>query len=127
MSWRALKSSALVGIVFATACDSQPSGPGALGAAVIGSPSAAAVILEVRGPGILGFDGDGGTQAFAAVVSEAEGRHRVILVGSGAGELRFKIRVSERDTPPIVASVIQAVGADNHSMVASGLQVRIAR
>ncbi len=94
-------------------CDSGPSGPGNMTAAVQSpAPSLGGALLEVVGKGITGFSGAGGTQVLWAPTPTAD-TYRVILVSSTPGQLRFQVSVEDRGGKKPTGSVISAVSGDN--------------
>lgn len=126
MSEPTLRAPLLALLALLAACDSGPKGPGFLTGAVEGPASLGAVQLEVSGAGIVGFEGAGTTRVFSAPLGEDA--HRVVLVGETAGDLRFRIEVTDRRSAPPSATVLSA--SDEADLPVSSLQpfrVRIAR
>ena len=100
-------------VVLASACDSGPSGPGALTGTVrtAGAPLGGAV-LEVVGKGITGFTGAGSTQLFYAATQE-EFTFRVVLISSSPGDLQFSVSVEDKGAKKPSASVVKLVSGEN--------------
>ena len=100
-------------VVFASACDSGPSGPGDLTGTVqtVGAPLGGAV-LEVVGKGITGFSGAGSTQLFYAATQE-ENTFRVVLISSSPGDLQFTVSVEDKGGKKPSASVVKLVSGGN--------------
>jgi len=113
--------------VLTTACDSGPKGPGILDGTVEGPTPLGAVVLEVTGLGVEGFVGQGDTQAYGALLSPTDGRHRVVLVDRSGGLLQFGIRVSAVEAEPPLVTVVQATGADNQSKLLTGVEALLIR
>lgn len=112
-------------LVWVSACDSGPSGPGTLVANVDAGDALGAVTLEVVGPGVTGFEGVGTTQAYGSVISARDGRHRVVLVDPVGGTLRFGIRVQDMGAAPPSITVVSAAGTDNLERITTDVEARI--
>ena len=123
---RSARLVAFVSAVALTACDSGPSGPGALEAIVTGE-SLGGVLLQVEGRGIRGFDGLGDARVYAAADAERPGRHRVIVISPGSGELRFSVEVDDLDMEGPSITVLQATRVDDRLVTPSATTVRIVR
>ena len=108
------------------ACDSGPSGPGALEGRVSGSAVGVA-LLEVQGTGINGFEGRGSTQVYSAELSGRPGVHRVIVLDRSGGEMGFAIDVDDRGMEGPVVTVLQAANTSNDPMSAGGVTVAFTR
>lgn len=121
-----LLASALVTLGLA-ACESGPRGPGTFEASLDAEEALGAVTLEVVGRGILGFEGTGGTEAWGAVVSAAEGRHRVVLVNPTSGELSFRILVEDVGSELPAITVVDAAGTDDLQRLTGGIDVHLQR
>lgn len=117
---------ALVATLSVAACDSGPSGPGAFEAIATGE-DVGGVLLQVDGPGILGFDARGDARLYAAADSVRPGRHRVLVISPGSGELRFAILVEDVAIEGPAITVLQATRADNRLTTPSAVVVRIVR
>lgn len=111
----------------AIGCDSGPKGPGVLDGTVEGPTPLGAVVLEVTGLGVEGFVGQGDTQAYGALLSPTEGRHRVVLVDRSGGLIQFGIRVTAVEAEPPVVTVVQATGVDNQPKLLTGVQALLIR
>lgn len=108
------------------ACDSGPSGPGA----IVGRAAADAlggVVLEVQGRGIRDFSGRGSTQVYWAPVPERANVHRVILIATEGDEIVFEITVDDRGMDGPTITVLQAARTDNSTISASEVSVRVER
>ncbi|MCG6954443.1 MAG: hypothetical protein LJF04_00500 [Gemmatimonadetes bacterium] len=105
------------------ACETGPSGPGVLPGTVSAAPpqTLGAVVLEVTGSGIEGFEGQAGSRAYGAMVSAANKRYRVVVVGTG--QLGFGVKVDDIGGPKPTIEVVSAVDADNTAMSISGMRV----
>lgn len=117
---------AMAAVMAIAACDSGPSGPGA----IVGRASAdalGAVVLEVQGRGIRDFSGRGSTQVYWAPVPDRANVHRVILIAAEGGELVFEITVDDRAMDDPVVAVLEAARTDNSTMLASEVSVRVER
>lgn len=126
MSLRSTRTLAAFGAALAlAACDSGPSGPGALVAAVEGN-ALGGVVLEVTGRGILGFEGLSSTQVYAAPIAGSNG-HRVMLIHPDEGDLRFEIQVEDVGMDDPVIQVVSAAGLDNAALLKAGIDVRLER
>jgi len=110
------------------ACDSGPEGPGDLAATFTGSGNApGGVVLEIVGSGIVGFSGEGGTKVFWAA-QETPSVYRVIVLGQGGSELRFKASVEDVGNRMPRATVVSVVDEDNIPLPATGdYQVKFRR
>ncbi len=117
---------ALVATVTLAACEAGPSGPGALEAIVTGD-ALGGVLLQVDGPGIRGFEALGDVRLYAAADPIRTGRHRVVVISPGSGELRFSIEVDDLDVEAPAIMVLQATRADNRLTTPSAAMVRIVR
>lgn len=125
MGRRARSWSAALAVFLAalTACDSGPSGPGAIRATVNTDEALGAVTLEVVGRGVVGFEGLGDTEAYGAVVSAGQNRHRVVLVNPVGGDLEFRIRVEDVGGALPMIRVVAAAGTDNVERLTGGIEV----
>lgn len=113
-TWSAL---ALAAAVTLAACgDDGPDGPGALDGRVSAATELGAVVLLVEGGGVAEISGVGDTRAFTGP-AESESR-RVILVGEGSGELRFRVDVDDLSAPRPVVTVVSAVDTSNQGVAA---------
>ena len=120
----ALASFALVALL--GSCGDDPNGPGTLLATVETPSPLGGVVLEVHGEGIQGFSSRGDSRIYSAVVSETEGRHRVIVL-SPTGDLRFGVQVANvRGGAPTFAALAGTTEA-NQPAPLQGLTVRVAR
>ena len=108
-----------------TGCDAGPSGPGTISGTVVGAAPLGAALIEVTGVGITGFTGQGDTQVYGALVSDLEGRHRVLLVDQGGGQLQFGIRVDDLGADRPIVSVLDAASPENEVVSTAGVEVRI--
>ena len=117
---------ALLATPIVAACDFGPSGPGAFEAIVTGE-ALGGVLLEVDGPGIRGFDAQGDARVYWAADPDRPGRHRVIVISPGGGELRFAIQVEDVGIESPAMTVLQATRADNRLTTPSAAVVRIVR
>lgn len=106
------------------ACDRGPSGPGTMNAVVEGS-GLGAVVVEVVGEGITGFEGLGDTQAYGALVSAVEERHRVVLVDARGGRVEFGIEVEDLSVDLPTVTVLFAANTDNLTMPANGVSASV--
>ena len=113
-------------LFLASACSDGPSGPGTLDATVEAPTQLGGVVLELTGPGITGFVGQGDTQAYGAVVSELEGRHRVILISQGSGTLRFGVQVEDLAAELPTVQVISATTLLNQPALLTGIVASVA-
>lgn len=124
------KLSALVAVMLialgGAACDSSPSGPGTLVAAVTGE-SLGGVVLQIVGPGIRGFEGLGNTQVYAAPLSGTPNGYRVMLVDAVGSDLRFEIQVDDVGMNDPVMTVVSAAGVDNLTRLTAGIETRVER
>ncbi len=114
--------------LFLSGCDLfGPSGPGMIEATFSGPEPIGGLVLEVTGPGIEGFEGTGSTQALGAVVSTAEGKHRVVAIVPVGADVSIGIRVSDLggDTPQF--AVISATTPESTPLGIGGIQVRVER
>ncbi len=110
---------ALVLLVFAGGCDSGPDGPGDItGALKTPGASVGAAVLEVVGGGVQGFSGAGGTKVFWAQQNDPT-IHRVVVVGSGGGDLQFQVSVEDRSKRAPRVTVINLVDTGNRSIPVS--------
>lgn len=116
----------LLATLTVAACDAGPSGPGAFETTVTGE-ALGGVLLQVDGPGILGFEARGDARVYAAVDSIRPGRHRVLVITPGSGELRFGIVVEDVAIESPAITVLQATRADNRLTTPSAAVVRIVR
>jgi len=124
MRWRrAAVAVLLAGLV--AACDSGPSGPGTLSATVSGPQALGAVLLEVTGLGVQGFVGQGDTRVYGAELSALDGKHRVLVVGTG-GALRFGIKVDDLGAVPPVIVVMKTASPLNLVILNTGVTVVVA-
>ena len=97
-------------------CDSGPDGPGDItGTLQTPNVSVGAVILEVVGGGVQGFSGAGGTEVFWAQQTDPK-IHRVVVVGSGGGDLQFLVSVEDRSNRAPRVSVVNVVDTTNRSL-----------
>ncbi|MFQ5535819.1 MAG: hypothetical protein ACE5GJ_00070 [Gemmatimonadota bacterium] len=117
----------VVGALFASACDSGPSGPGTLNARVEGPPTLGAAVIEVTGGGIQGFEDQGDTRVYGAMVSEVENRYRVVVISPEGGTIRFGIRVDDVGADLPSASVVTTASTDNLPALGTGVSVKIER
>ena len=102
--------------------DSGPEGPGPLTAVVeTQGATVGAVVLTVSGTGVTGFQEVGSTRLFSS------GIQRLVLVGTGSGTLRFNILVNDRGAAAPSVAVVEAVDANNASLLTTGLSVRVER
>jgi len=116
---------ALAALGLGACSDDGPSGPGPVSATVTGAALGGAV-LEVTGTGITGFEGAGSSQVFHG--STAPGVYRLVVVGPGAGELRFQILVEDRSGMLPTGVVISAVdGANLPFATTTGMSLTVAR
>jgi hypothetical protein len=122
---RLLAGMAVSAVVALSACESGPSGPGTLDGSVTGPANLGAVVLEVTGASVQGFTGQGDTQAYGALVSTAENKHRVILVDRSGGEIHFGIRVDDLGADAPTVTVVLAAGTDNLPKLLSGIDVKV--
>ena len=106
-------------------CDLGPSGPGTVAGTVVGTAPLGAVVLEVTGVGITGFTGQGDTQAYGAVVSDLEGRHRVVLVDRAGGQIQFGIRVQDLGAERPMITVVLAASPENQTVPITGIEVQL--
>ena len=102
-----------------------PSGPGTLDATVRADEPLGGLVLELEGGGIVGFQGRGETRAYGRTVSEAQGRHRLVLVAPEGATLRFGIEVEDLGAEPPSVRVVSAVGPGNVASNAPGIEVRV--
>lgn len=112
----------------AAACDSGPKGPGTLSASVVSPQALGAVLLEFTGGTVEGFEAQGDTRVFDAEVTSGGPSgpvRRVILVSPAGGDLRFGIRVADRQAPRPTVTALSAATPANEALAASGLQIRI--
>jgi hypothetical protein len=117
-------------VLFVSACDGGPQGPGALLArasleGASGGPSLGAVVLELQGSGIQGFEARGDTRLYASAVPGKVDVHRVVLVHPSGGDLGFEILVDDvgMDRPRV--TVVQAADTDNAILERQTVVVRI--
>lgn len=115
-----------VGALVLVACESGPSGPGALEAIVTGD-MLGGVLLQVDGPGIQGFTALGDARVFGAPDAVRPGRHRVIVIAPSSGGLRFTIDVDDLEMEGPVVTVLQATLSDDQLVTPSAASVRIVR
>ena len=124
----------LTGAALVVACDSGPSGPGTLTVTVAGPSQQGAgtaprelgaVVVEVLGSGIEGFEGLGTTQAYGAVVSAAEQKHRVLLINQETGDIHFGIRMRDVTDHLWAVTVVLAADSDDVPMLPTGIEVRV--
>lgn len=115
-----------IAVLALAACDSGPSGPGALEGTATGA-SLGVALLEVEGAGINGFEGRGSTQVYSAAVPGRTGVYRVIVLDRAGGSLGFAVDVDDRGMEGPVVTVIQAADTDNVPMSAGGVSVSIVR
>jgi hypothetical protein len=108
------------------ACDSGPSGPGAL-TVTVESDGLGGALLEVTGPGIIGFQGLGDTRVYDAELAGTPDAHRVLLVDPTGGQLRFEIEVEDIGMDDPVLTVVSAAGVDNQARLNAGIVTRIER
>jgi hypothetical protein len=111
---------------FSAACDSGPSGPGALEGRV-SAPQLGAVLLEVQGGGINGFEGRAGTRVYSSALAGRPGVYRVIVLDRVGGELGFAIDVDDLGMEGPVVTVIQAADTGNDPMSVGGVSVSLVR
>lgn len=104
-----------------------PDGPGTLSATIRGPQPLGGVVVEVTGSGIEGFEGLGATQVLGAVVSAAEGRHRVVAIVPPGGDLRVGIRVADLGGEKPRFSLVWAVDPANAPVATEGVRVRVER
>jgi hypothetical protein len=107
------------------ACESGPSGPGTVFATIDASAGLGAATLEVVGPGVTGFEGVGDTEAFGAVVSATQNRHRVVLVSPSGGTLRVGIKVRDLRAEWPQITVVSATGVDNFDRPLADIEVSL--
>lgn len=108
-------------------CDWGPKGPGVINGLIVSPVSLGAVVLEVEGVGIRGFVGSGDTQAYGAVVSSIEGRHRVVLVSGSGAPIQFGIEVEDLGAETPISTVLLATGVDNLPKLLAGILVQLDR
>lgn len=127
-SLRLLTAGLLAGTLL-SACDSGPSGPGAVDARVEpGETGAAAAVVEVTGDGVRGFEAAGDTRIFASEVTGTPGLFRLVLVNPGPGEMRFRIEVEDRGARLPSGTVLFAADTANAPVHAvDELDVRVER
>jgi hypothetical protein len=114
--------------LFLSGCDLfGPSGPGTIEATFSGPQPIGGLVLEVTGPGIEGFEGTGSTQALGAVVSAAEGTHRVVAIVPVGPDVRIGIRVSDLGDESPQFTVISATTPTSMPLGTGGIQVRVER
>ena len=119
---------ALLALVVVAAAACEPSGPGPLGGVVEGPLPLGAVVLEIRGTGITGFEGAGDTRTFADPADPRASNQRVVVVGSAAGELRFRVHVEDVSGLLPTATALSAVDANNRPIESlAGIFVQISR
>lgn len=123
---RAIRGMAVVGLLAFTACDSGPSGPGALTGRVTGE-DLGGVLLRVEGSGIQSFSGLGSAQVYSAVVESKVDTHRVLIVSPDGGDLQFEIMVDDRAMEGPVVTVLQAALTNNRAVSAAVATVAIER
>lgn len=100
-------------LVFLTACDSGPDGPGDVTGMVRGSgESLGAAVVEVVGGGIESFSGTGGTKVIWAQ-QENPIVFRVVVIAGDGGELSFNAKVMDRGGRLPRATVVGAVDDQN--------------
>jgi len=104
-----------------------PSGPGTIEATFSGPQPIGGLVVEVTGPGIEGFEGTGSTQALGAVVSTAEGTHRVVAIVPVGADVSIGIRVSDLGDETPHFAVISATTPANTPLGTGGIQVRVER
>ena len=116
---------ALLALVVVAAAACEPSGPGPLAGVVEGPLPLGAVVLEIRGTGITGFEGAGDTRTFA---DPRASNQRVVVVGSAAGELRFRVHVEDVSGLLPTATALSAVDANNRPIESlARISVQISR
>jgi hypothetical protein len=106
-------------------CDWGPKGPGVINGSIVSPNDLGAVVLEVEGVGIRGFVGYGGTQAYGALVSSVEGRHRVVLVSRSGSSIQFGIEVEGLGAETPISTVLLAAGVDNLPELLTGVLVQL--
>ena len=104
---RALVAIPLASVLFVSACDSGPKGPGQLTGRLTSGP----IVLEFTGAGITGFSGSGETRLFFAESDPAV--FQVVMVTPTPGEMSFRISVLDVGAPFPAVTAVQAVGGDN--------------
>ena len=126
MMARTVRFGALLALLAVAACDSGPSGPGALVVRVSG-PSLGGALIDVSGSGIQGFAGRGSTQAYGASVGVGGAAHRVLLIDPNGTEIVFEILVDDLGMEGPTLTVVSATGVDNSTQLVSGVSVLVER
>lgn len=118
----------VAGIVLAlSACDSGPSGPGAITAFATG-PSVGGVVLEVQGAGIRGFTARGSSRVYSApVAGRTPPTHRVVVITPDPGEMVLDIDVEDLGMEGPTVRVVSAANGANQAIAASNVTVRLER
>ncbi len=115
---------ALLLVGSASGCDLfGPSGPGTLEATVRADEPLGALVLELQGGGVEGFEARGGVILHGRTVSQAQDRHRVVLVAPAGEAFRFGIRVADLGADPPSVLVVSAVDPQNRASNARGIQI----
>lgn len=127
--WPTLGRMALVlaVVLWAGACDDDPSGPGTFDARVL-SPAdepAGAAVIEITGEGIEGFEASGSSRIFARTVrapteENGEGLYRVVVVAPAGSALRFRVRVEDVAAGPPTATLVSVADTANHPVGSPG-------
>ena len=100
-------------LVFATACESGPAGPGTLSIEVTAPVQLGAAQVRVEGPGITAIRGLGGSEVASRLVptSDTDDAYRVVAFASEGGPIRIGVEVESTDaTLEVVA--LDAAGLD---------------
>ncbi len=124
---RSLLAPALATLLLLSACDSGPTGPGALTGRLTSGPiPVGAVVLEFTGAGITGFSETGNTRLFFR--ENAPSAFRVVMVTPTPGEMSFQIHVQDVEAPFPAVTAVQAVGGDNGAIAnLTGITVEVRR
>jgi len=124
MKFRGSRWALFLCVLTLAACDSGPSGPGALLVRVSG-PALGGALIGVEATGVQGFAGTGTTQAYGAPVGESGTAHRVLIVDPVGGEMAFEILVDDLGMEPPILTVLTATGTDDSLQPAAGVVVRV--
>ena len=99
------------------ACDSGPSGPGALDALVEGPEEhPGAALLLVSGEGIQGFQASGQVELHYEPAGDTDGSYRVLVVNPEDGPLEFQVRVRDLAGPRPSGRLLEGADGDNRSL-----------
>lgn len=115
-------------LLFTTACDGGPAGPGTLVVEVTAPIELGAAQVRVSGAGITAVRGLGGSEVVARLVTtgEAADIYRLVAFAPGGGPIRIGVDVESTDAP-LEAVALDAAGLDGIRVGVAGVEVRVQR